>query len=293
MVAEPVAETGLPEVSEQTAPNPTETVVETPAVEVEETLPEDILALLNEEPGSEGGTDAATQGETQKGPRTEAEIEAAVVQKLQAQGQTQAKAAQIAGVRQSFQAMDADLQSLQVELDRAYNQGDNATVIDVQRRMKNRIDQHNGHWNTLYHNDVLEAHTLGGNDVRKGIHEAVFNQLGKDDYNDLVGKHQEFDPFLADYAERYAKKKGWMPKAEVKAAETKAHLKAMKVFEQITGVKLPRGGEGERLPGARSNGGRGLTLQQIDNMPTSEWMGLGDAATRADILAKARERAGR
>ncbi len=274
MVAEAVTEPGLPEVVEQEVPNPSETTVETPPVEAPEDNFEDVLALLNEGSAGEGGADTTTQGETALVPRTEAEIEAAVVQRLTAQGQTAAKARQIEGVRESFKGMDADLQNLQVELDGAYSQGDTARVLDVQRRMKNRIDQHNGHWNTLYHNDVLEAHNLGGNDVRKSIHEVVQTHLGKGEYEDLLSKHQEWGTMLEDYAERYAKKQGWLPKAEAQKRFSDGQRDTLKKLKKL-GIDLPRGDTDRGIPAAQGSAG-GLRVG------TQEWA---ESASVAELLA--------
>ncbi len=274
MVAEAVTESGLPEVVEQEVPNPSETIVETPSVETPEeeyVLSPEVQALLDEDSDGAGGTDATAQGTTEQKPRTEAEIEAAaearVIQRLTIQGQKQAKTNEVEGVRRSFVAMDADLQILQRELDAAYyaaqSTGDNTAVLDVQRRMKNRIDQHNGHWGTLYHNDVLEAHNLGSNQVRGWIHQAIEAQLGKGEFEDLQAKHEEWAGVLEDYAERYAKKKGWKAASEVKAAENKAHIKAMKAFEKITGVRLPRGDTDKGIPIAQGSAG-GLRVGTVE-----------------------------
>ncbi len=248
MVAEPVTETGLPEVGEPEVPNPSETVVETTSEEsTEEENFDDVLALLNEGSESGGGTEPATQGETEQKPRTEAEIEAGVIQKLQAQGQTQQRARQIEGMRNSFKSMDADLQTLQAALDNAY-----------QMQMKNRIDQHNGHWNELYHNDVTQAHAAGGDGVRTEIHKAVQSHLGKETYDELLSKHQEWGTLLEDYAERYAKKQGWLPKSEAAKKFSDGQRDTLAKLKKL-GIELPRGGNEDKRPAAQGGGGVRIT----------------------------------
>ena len=56
---------------------------------------------------------------------------------------------------------------------------------------------------------------------------------------------------------------------------------------QANGSRVPVGG------GARPVNTLNLSLKQIDDMPTSEWMALGDQATRQKILDAAHERAAR
>lgn len=279
MVAEALPETEALQPNAETQSDPNPATEPEAAAENEETSYDDILTNLLADPATEAGDGKATSADETGPPEkvlTPDEIREQTrrdVERENAQKQTDyQRQQQLNGIRRSFASLDDDL-------DKILTEELGVTDLNQIKRVKARVQQHNGHWNELYQNDVQGAQAVTKTAMREALIEAGKKFTGE----------KEFDPgtSLDEYAERIAEhaRKGYKSPSEIKAERTDAQKVLLKRLDAM-GVVIPS----QRALNVPNNPGTGNgtdpTYQRIQKMSPQQIAAMDDTAFLKAIEGK-------
>lgn len=288
MVAELLTETEQPQpdAEAQSDPNPAAEPVTAPESEAsDETSYDDILTGLLADPATATGDgEAAPANET--GPPEKAltpeEIREQTRRELEAENAKKQtdyqRQQQLAGIRRSFASLDDDL-------DKILSEELGVTDLAQIKRVKSRVQQHNGHWNELYQNDVQTAQQAAITAMREALIEEGVKRTGNKEFA-ATAIPEYVDTLVA----HEIKAKGYKTAAEVKEERKAAQLDLLKRLREM-GVELPT----ERVPNvpaARSGGGPGPSSLAAYNSATMEQRAAWDKAD-PNLLSRLVEQAQR
>lgn len=239
----------------------------------------DVLSLLDESEEVKGDKPAVPSegtGPSSTKPKSEAEVEQEVENKLAAREVSRLRQRAVDGARENLHRLDTDISQ--------YLEARGITQESDVKVLKDRILQFNGHWNTVYQADVEGAKVETAGVISTNIVQAIEIHVGKDAVEEIrSANHHDWGGYLEDFAEHYAKKKGLKSAAEVKDAVKAGQTALLKRFKDM-GVEIPRGGEGH-IPAARSgSSGTRMSKAAFEALSIPEQLAV-PGAERARIYA--------
>jgi len=231
--------------------------------------------------GADDGKAATTDGQVpaSEKPKTEAEIR----QQIEAENRQRQEADNLRlyreGVNRSFQSLDSDLSQMAKEWGLDIEQAD---------RLKQRVQQHNGHWNVLYQAAIEQAKPQIEQQVDQRtqatvanlIYETVKGDLGDSSVKALQeAGAKDWGEFIKAVGNQY--RKGYVPAADyTKKSSVKELLKRIDTAAREHGFSLDAftGNGGTDLPPPRSGNVRTGTKEWAESAPIEQL--LADRARR-------------